>query len=451
MRPAAVAGQFYPGEQADLLRTVNGLLARADSPADDQGLPKALIVPHAGYRYSGAIAANAYRTLESDTARRIRRVVLLGPAHRVRLQGIAVSGAGGFETPLGRVPVDTESARRLAAQFDFVAIDDAAHRDEHSLETQLPFLQRCLRGFELVPLVAGMATPDQVMQCLQFLWGEAETLIVVSSDLSHYHPYPIARRLDQVTSNAIRFLDPSSITLEHACGQVAVSGLLLLAQQRKLCATVLDVRNSGDTSGRRDQVVGYGGFAFHAPSRCFSHGQREELTRIAWRSIDHTLGHGARWFPREDGYGPPLTDPMTCFVTLHTPDGRLRGCVGSLKSEMSLISNVAQNARMAAFEDTRFPPLGAAERKNLQLEISVLGPWEALEGNSEEEIMSQIHPFVDGLVLQAGNRRSTFLPAVWHTLPDPTDFLQQLKSKAGLAGDFRDSSLSLYRFQTESW
>ena len=256
VRPPAVAGMFYPNNKKQLAHDVQQLLARAS--AFDL-LPKALIVPHAGYMYSGAIAATAYATLLPYAAQ-IRRVVLLGPTHRVAVRGLALPGADAFDTPLGRVTLDAESARTLA-HLPQVTISAQAHALEHSLEVQLPFLQSVLPEFTLLPLAVGMATAEEVAEVLETVWGGEETLIVISSDLSHYLPYATAQRVDQATAQSILNLH-QPIPHDQACGGTPISGLIVAAQKHHLAPHLLDIRNSGDTAGSHDQVVGYAAFAF---------------------------------------------------------------------------------------------------------------------------------------------------------------------------------------------
>ena len=257
VRPPAVAGMFYPGDAGDLAREVATLLAAAASPASE--LPKALIVPHAGYIYSGPVAASAYARL-APLGASVRRVVLLGPTHRLAVRGLAVPRAGAFATPLGPVAVDAAGVE-AALTLPQVGISDPAHALEHSLEVQLPFLQTVLDAFSLVPLAVGDATGHQVAEVLEVLWGGPETLIVVSSDLSHYLPYEAARRLDGATAEDIAHLQPLT-SHEQACGATPVNGLIEAARRHNLTPTLLDLRNSGDTAGPRDQVVGYGAWAF---------------------------------------------------------------------------------------------------------------------------------------------------------------------------------------------
>ncbi|HUW00346.1 MAG TPA: AmmeMemoRadiSam system protein B [Gallionella sp.] len=256
VRPAAVAGMFYPADNRRLAHDVEQMLAGA---RQFDLAPKALIVPHAGYIYSGAIAATAYAALRPYAAR-IRRVVLLGPTHRVAVRGLALPGADAFETPLGLVMLDAPAATAIA-RLPQVGVSAEAHALEHSLEVQLPFLQSVLSDFKLLPLAVGMATAEEVAEVLETLWGGEETLIVVSSDLSHYLPYATAQRVDQATTQSILKLH-QPIAHDHACGGTPVSGLIIAAKQHHLTPHLLDLRNSGDTAGTRDQVVGYASFVF---------------------------------------------------------------------------------------------------------------------------------------------------------------------------------------------
>lgn len=255
-RPAAVAGSFYPGSATTLRSQVSGLLAVVDV---FPGTPKALIVPHAGFVFSGPIAASAYGALAKSAAT-IRRVVIFGPAHRVWVTGLAATSAAAFATPFGNVPIDQEAIAAVM-QLPQVTIDELAHAQEHSIEVQLPFLQTVLNNFAIAPFVVGGASPAEVAEVMDILWGGPETLIVVSSDLSHYLPYGEARQIDRATADSILETRPLS-RHEQACGATPINGLLMVARHRNLAPTLLDLRNSGDTAGDRDRVVGYGAFAF---------------------------------------------------------------------------------------------------------------------------------------------------------------------------------------------
>jgi hypothetical protein len=258
VRAAAVAGQFYPSDPEELRSLVKSLLGNAAAGAGPA--PKALIVPHAGYMFSGPIAASAYARLAParDT---IKRVVLVGPAHRVSFDGLATVSVSAFATPLGLAPVDAAGLRQLAPLPD-VSVNDRAHAQEHSLEVQLPFLQTVLGDFALVPLLVWQAKPETISRVLDALWGGPETCIIISSDLSHYYVWAVAQQLDKATATAIEALSPEGISEDGACGRRPICGLLQAARCRRLRARTLDLRNSGDTGGPRQRVVGYGAFAF---------------------------------------------------------------------------------------------------------------------------------------------------------------------------------------------
>lgn len=254
-RQPAVAGSFYPANPQQLHLMLDEYLSDA---ASDEKVPKAIIAPHAGYIYSGPVAATAYARLKKAHDR-ITRVVLVGPSHRVAFRGLAVSRAEIFTTPLGQVLVD-QAAVQAIVKLPFVEYIEQAHTYEHSLEVHLPFLQEMLDSFEIVPIIAGDASPEQVSQVLDALWGGDETLIVISSDLSHYHDYATAQQMDKSTSRTIEQLQYERLASESACGKVPVSGLLKLAREKSLSIKTIDLRNSGDTAGDKARVVGYGAY-----------------------------------------------------------------------------------------------------------------------------------------------------------------------------------------------
>ena len=257
IRPAAVAGYFYPAEETELRHMINQLMGQATAAGP---APKALVAPHAGYIYSGLTAAMAYVNL-LPVRGKITRVILLGPAHRVYIRGMALSSATHFSTPLGNIEID-QAAVKLLKKLPQVIVSDAAHQDEHSLEVHLPFLQSVFSQFTLVPLVVGETSPQQVAEVLELFWGDPGTMIIISSDLSHFHDYETAKKIDAATTHAIEHLELEKIGSEQACGCRPLCGMLALARTKKLAINTLDVRNSGDTAGTKDRVVGYGAWSF---------------------------------------------------------------------------------------------------------------------------------------------------------------------------------------------
>ena len=472
VRPPAVAGTFYPGDAGALDAAVRGYLAAATAGGAP---PKAVIAPHAGYVYSGAVAAEAYARLAAARDA-ITRVVLVGPAHRMPFRGIAASGAEAFATPLGAVPVDARATARLMPLPHVVVLNEA-HRLEHSLEVQLPFLQRMLGDFRVVPLVVGDATGKQVAEALALLWGGPETLIIVSSDLSHYLGYDAAKTMDAETCNAIEELRPDDIAHEQACGRIPIEGLLAIARDRGMAVATVGLCNSGDTAGPRDKVVGYGAWVFReaagAPGRAEDTDSRAAapkssasprtaagaerilarhggaLLRVALTSIVYGLKDGAGLKANPAKYPATLGETLASFVTL-TLDGALRGCIGSPTAVKPLVTDVADNAYAAAFKDPRFKPLAEAELESLDIDISLLSDPEPMTFANQADLLAQLRPGADGLIISQGKHRALFLPSVWEAAPKPADFLAHLKVKAGLAADHWSPDLTAARFTTAS-
>jgi MEMO1 family protein len=446
VRPAAVAGMFYPADARALERDIGAMLEAVGERALAPGFPKLVIVPHAGYVYSGPVAANAYAAL-APARGLVRRVVLLGPCHRVPVRGLALPAAGAFQTPLGRVPVDAHAVAALRG-LPQVSESAATHAQEHALEVQLPFLQRVLGEFSLVPLVVGDAAADEVAEVIERLWGGAETVVVISSDLSHYLPYDVARRIDGATLKSILGFD-TRIAHDQACGATPIAGALVAARRRGLEPELLDYRNSGDTAGDRRQVVGYASLAFgdkaaYGPE----HGKR--LLAIARASIASAFRRDAA-LPGSDA--PWLKEWRSSFVTLKL-DGELRGCVGALEPHRPLAEDVAANASAAAFQDPRFAPLREHELERTELEVSLLSAPTRIAFDTHERLIAQLRPGIDGLVVQHRDdplRRATFLPQVWESLPDREEFLAQLKRKAGLPPDEPTTRFAARRYAVLKW
>jgi AmmeMemoRadiSam system protein B/AmmeMemoRadiSam system protein A len=449
---------FYPAAADDLNDEVRALLqAVAHRPVPGAAAtkpPKALIAPHAGYVYSGPIAAHAYAQL-APLAGRVRRVVLLGPAHRAYVRGLALPGAARFATPLGEVEIDAEAVAALSG-LPQVVESAPAHAAEHSLEVQLPFLQAVLGRFALVPLAVGEATAAEVADVLDRLWGGDETLIVISSDLSHYLPYRVAQEVDRATIDTMLALEPS-LDPTQACGAHPVNGLLLTARRRRLVPSLLDLRNSGDTAGDRGRVVGYAALAFYEglagagaaagfATAAAADRRGPVLLAHARDAIAQALGVAAGAAPEAEF----LAQPGATFVTLKT-DGELRGCIGSLAARRPLREDVRDNAQAAAFQDPRFAPLAHAEYARLSVEVSLLAPSVPLVVLDEDELHAALRPGIDGLTFEYRHRRATFLPQVWDSLPETRAFVAALKRKLGVDAGFWSDELRVSRYTVDKW
>ena len=451
-RAPTVAGLFYPADADALQEMVDGFLVEAQAGLRASlPVPKAIVAPHAGYVYSGALAARAHARL-APRAGEITRVVLVGPAHHLAFDGLAVPSVQAFDGPLGPVPLDTDALAALRGVAGVVELD-AAHTEEHALEVHLPFLQRVLGpGFRLAPVLVGRASAEMVAAALEAVWGGAETAVVVSSDLSHFLDDTSAKARDADTRRAIETLDLARITPQDACGARPLHGLLRVAQLRDLRATTIDTCTSGDTAGPRHRVVGYGAWALTEPAATrLSDEARAMALDCAARSIRHGLAKGAVSKVRLGTFGPELEAMRGSFITLTGAEERLRGCIGTIQPRVPLIRDVVDNAFKSAFRDPRFKSLTRAEFAGLTLSISVLGAPGAMRFDDEADLVAQLRPGVDGLILAASKRRGVFLPQVWEQCADGRDFLAKLKRKAGLAPDFWSADITVQRYTTETF
>ena len=451
IRHPAVAGSFYPAEPDVLERLLTRFLSEVGNDAPAPELPKAIVGPHAGYVYSGPVAARAYARL-APAHGKITRVVLIGPSHYVGFRGLAVDTAEAWQMPGGTVALDVEAIARLRG-LPMVGALDAAYQREHALEVHVPFLQHVLGAFRLVPIVAGDAPPEAVAAVFDALWGGPETLIVVSTDLSHYLDHASCRTRDQSTAEAIERFDIGALGPAEACGAVPMRGLLLAARRRGMAIERLDLRNSGDTAGPRDRVVGYGAWALYEgapadPERAAIEALGPTLIDLARRSIGFGLDTGHPPVVVADAaLAPRLAAPGAAFVTLRR-HGALRGCIGSAVATRPLIEDVAEHAFNAAFRDWRFPRLDCLELAGLSLSVSVLTPPEPMRFDGEADLLAQLRPGVDGLIIEDLGRRALFLPSVWEELADRRQFLMTLKLKAGLRAEHVSPSFQARRFRS---
>jgi MEMO1 family protein len=463
IRKPAVAGSFYPGNPETLSRQVREFLARAPKQ-EIPGEILALVSPHAGYMYSGQTAAQAFKTIEG---KKFETVVVIAPSHRVFFQGASVYDRGGFETPLGIIPVDRELCRKIMAESDCLRFLPQGHAQEHSLEVQLPFLQEVLGTFSLVPIVIGdqsFATCQKTGLAVARGARGKNALLVASTDLSHFHAYDRAVKIDRVILEDIRAFDPQKLRQDlegekgEACGGGPVIAAMIAAKELGADeARILGYCNSGDVTGDRSGVVGYAAAVLYrresAADRAgerrktgVSLGLREEekerLRRIAFKAIEGKL-KGVRSRPEEEPT-PGLQEKRGAFVSLHK-NGRLRGCIGQIVPSKPLFQTVEDMAVAAAFDDPRFEPLSGKELKDLELEISVLTPLAKLKSPDEIEIGKH------GLYVKKGFCSGLLLPQVaaqcgW----DRTGFLEETCRKAGLPrGAWKEKDTEIFLFSAD--
>ncbi len=464
-RQAAVAGSFYPDDPNTLRTALAEYLdiARAERGRgdDDGATPKAIIGPHAGYVYSGPIAASGYASI-APLAGVVQRVLLLGPAHRVPLDGLAVPSVDAFATPLGPVAID-EQARAIALGCDGVVVDDLAHATEHSLEVHLPFLQ-CTLGPNVcvLPVVVGLASAPTVADMLTALWGGPETLIIVSSDLSHYEPYTLAQQHDRRTARAILDGAIDAIGPYDACGVVPdprPAPRRRTTRARRAPARPAQLRRHRRTLRPRRWLR-----RLRAQRTDFQHPMNETRTvapridrdhqrvllDVATRAVRDALTTGRPRLPDPRAFAPELRMPGATFVTLER-DGDLLGCIGTLEPLRPLVVDVAHNALAAAFTDPRLPPITGDDYTHMSIKVSVLSARELLAASSYNDVLNTVRPNVDGLVLEAGRYRSTLLPSVWPKVRDSADFVEIVWQKAGLRPSTWLPGTRVSRYTTEEF
>lgn len=458
VREPAWAGRFYPADPVELGAAIDDYTSRAAATrlaSPDPSRLRAIVMPHAGYPYSGWTAAHAGLMLKPGA---FRKVVLLGPDHRVGFKNGSVSGADFYQTPLGKVPLHRDVEVLLADPQLFRTVA-ASEREEHSLEVVLPFLQRYLGDFALVPVVLGDADPVAIAGALAPLINQ-QTLLVVSSDLSHFLPYAEAvakdrRTLDQLLAgDAVAF----GAADNSACGKSGLLVLLELAKRRNWQPVLLHYANSGDTAGDRYRVVGYAALAFYAREERAMHEAEQlspeagqNLVRLARQTISERLGQPVIG-PAADQLAkalvaPPYQEKRGVFVTLHK-HGQLRGCIGSLTGYRPIAEGVREHALNAAFNDYRFGSVSADELPDLDIEVSILSEPRPLTYRDGADLLARLRPGVDGVIIRLGGASATFLPQVWEQLPEPAAFLSQLCQKAGLPPqEWRQGRLEVLTYQ----
>lgn len=446
LRASAVAGRFFPAEAARLAEAVGEGLKTAP-PAMPDG-PVAVISPHAGYRFSGHLTAAALAQLGPG---RPDRVVILSPSHAHRFTGLALPRAAGYSLPGFDLSIDTVAGGSLL-RAGLAQVEDSAHDREHGIETQLPFLHRLHPGVPVVPLVLGRSTDDDVALAVDHLAGlTGKTAFVLSSDLSHFLSLTEAQALDQATAKLIETGCHDSLSASHACGMRAIRGFMASQAGAGLRARRLGMANSHRATGDPARTVGYGAWGlYHQTADILPGSARAELMRVARATLASYLSKGRMPEIRTASFAPALQTHAAAFVTL-TQNGRLRGCIGSLKAHQPLVRDVADNAVKAASRDPRFPQLTAEELAGVTLKVAVLSPAQRLACASQSELETVLVPGRDGLILSDAGRRGTFLPMVWDEIDRPRNFVQALKRKAGLPPDHWSDTLRIERFCAEGF
>ena len=428
IRPPHVAGSFYPASPHELSAMLEDFLGNAADRRVD-GVVRALIVPHAGYVYSGQVAARGYKLLKD----RYRTIFILAANHNPEAPPFkfSVSNATYYQTPLGKVRV-SKIARKLLDNPLFSYVEEA--HATHIIEVQLPFLQEVMKDFEIVPIVIGGANREELREVAGLIseYLDEETLLIVSSDLSHYHPYARAVELDRACIEAVAAQDLERAARCEACGLPAVLILLEIAGRKGWSSEIVDYKNSGDTTGSKARVVGYSSIVFYENDLAFQ--EKQWLLRLSRNVLESRVRSGL--VPEVDEGSVPerLLKKQGCFVTLEVGD-RLRGCIGHIVPQEALYRCVVENTVNAALRDRRFKPVTSSELEEIKIEISALSEPVRFERRSPQQLLDFLAPLKHGVILKNGEHQSTFLPQVWEDLPRKEQYLSRLCLKGGLAPD----------------
>lgn len=428
IRKPVVAGTFYPGNKEQLKDLINKFLSQVKFDKNEILYPRALIVPHAGYIYSGAIAASGFALLKGKN---YKKTFLIGPSHHVYLKKASIPQVDYYETPLGLIKLSKISKELLNEQyFEYIS---QAHTEEHCLEVEIPFLQVVMNETEIIPIIIGQSYINEIAESL-IKKIDNDTFIIVSSDLSHYHPYNDALKLDNQCVKSILNNDFNNIYKQEACGLYPIIILMKIANHFGWKAKLLDIRNSGDTSGSKDNVVGYAAIVFYENKKkdlTLSDKDKNTLFELARTAI---IKKSQNIDVSKYSISNPLLEKRGCFVTLNL-NNELRGCIGYIMPVKSLYQAVIDNAFNAAYQDPRFMPVSEKEIKNLKIEISILTVPEKMNYSSKDELLNKLIPNKDGVIINKNGRSATFLPQVWEQLPAKEQFLEHLCQKAGLSSN----------------
>ena len=459
IRKAYVAGQFYPGNKDQLTAQIQDYLEQVEK-IDLPGPLQALVAPHAGYIYSGPIAAYAYKQIEKP----FKRIFILASNHspQADVHGLSVPEYTHYTTPLGDVPVSPIAQTLL--QEERIAFVSEAHTT-HIIEVHLPFLQTLLEDFEIIPVITGRLKWNDVEYFGELFnqYVDDETLFIVSTDLSHYHPYKEAINLDTSCIYALEELDTKGVINSELCGQGAALIVLEIAKKQGWQGKILDYRNSGDTAGDKNRVVGYSSIAYYnadesdlnsspPQSQTLSPEEQQLLLELAEKTVELYVKEQKVFEPEAEQFSPsrPLFKPRGTFVTLKK-QGQLRGCIGDLIGRQPLFLGVRDNAIKAATRDARFSPLTEDELEEIDFSISVLETPQLLEVSTHEEYLDTL-THQDGVILISGEHSSTYLPQVWGQFPDPVEFLSRLCLKGGALADcWKNLATQIYTYQAQEF
>jgi len=438
VKEPSVAGTFYSNDTINLIKEIDAI--RKEAKNFYKTTSRAVIVPHAGFVFSGKLAYEGISILD----KRIKNLFIIAPSHNVSFDGLALSGFEKWKTPLGEVEVNQELNKELIEKYG-AAVNDDAMAPEHSLEVQLPLIQDVFDGVKIVPILVGKARPEDIEKIISDYYPNQDNGFVISSDLSHFFDEENEKQMDFNAAMMIESGDIRNFQYEMACGAIGITGLVEFANKNRFSLIRVGLSNSAKINNDKSRVVGYGSWFLYEGDKNeligkyhtdFVIGLCKTVIESAIKKIDLTIV-----------YPQVFDQPGACFVTIEQ-NGQLRGCIGSIVANRPLVNDIIENARNAAFKDTRFKPITAEDLNQLKVSVSILTEPRRIFFSSEEDLLNQITANLDGLIIKDGNKQAVYLPSVWEVIPDKREFLNALKVKAGLAPDYFSNTFEAYRFET---
>ena len=438
IKEPSVANTFYSGNPAELKKQLDGFSKENGNRYEYK--TRAVIVPHAGLIYSGQLAYEGISQLDKS----IKNIFIFAPSHRVPLGGLALTGYDEWKTPLGTIKVNQETNKVLEEKFE-AKIFDEAFAEEHSVEIEVPAIQHLFEDVKIIPVLVGRVNPQKITEIISEYYDDKEYGFIISSDLSHFLDDKKAQKIDGETAVMIESGDIHELRYEQACGAIGIYGLVEFANKRRFSLIRINLINSSLVSGNKSSVVGYGSWFLYEGSKnkFIKEYYSEYLLKLCRNIILSKFNKGTLY----TAHAQVFNQLGACFVTLKK-NNNLRGCIGSIIAHQSLINDIVQHSKDAAFHDPRFNPVEENEVDSLTIDISILSEPEQMRFKDEQDLLEQIVPFRDGIIIKDKFYQAVYLPSVWEDLPDKVMFLNSLKMKAGLPPEYFSKTFEAYRFST---
>lgn len=436
IKHASAAGTFYPNNKENFLKLISSYKVPKSTYNS-----RAIIVPHAGYKYSGELAFKGYSYLDKN----IKNIFIFAPAHYERIYGCILSDYEEWETPLGNIKTNTLFAKELLNYCES-QINNTVFEKEHSIEVQLPFIKYLFPQAKIIPVLYGCENFTNISETISHFYKDKNNGFIISSDLSHFYPEREAIKIDNYTAKQIEEISTQNFDIEQACGAVGICGIIDFAKKKNYSLIRVGLTNSAKTTGDSSRVVGYGSwFLYEGETDKYI---KEYFSEFIINTCKDSIRSGLQlgdFTPLE--YPCVFDEQGASFVTLKI-NNNLRGCIGSIIAHRPLIRDITHNAHAAAFSDPRFKKLTLDEFDKIQITVSLLSKPKHIEFCTEDELLEKIEPYTDGLIIRDGNFQGVFLPDVWEQLPDKKEFLKQLKIKAGLPPNYLSNNLEAFKFQS---